>query len=289
MTLRSKRLAALAATCAIGVLLVYLLAVRTELGQRVDEAALNGRAAVPDEFVSDAWTILDVVGVVSLLGTIGVLWSVALFRRRPGLVIAVTGSIIGANVTTQVLKHVVFDRPNIVVTSAIEFNTLPSGHTTVAASVAFGLVLVAAAQWRAWAALLAAGYAAVVGVATVTAGWHRPSDALAAVFVAGAWTAAAAALTPEDGGEPGPVSSVTIWSAGIAIGMIGVGSGFGWAVVRVLADAADSSALARLESGFAHLTAGAGIAIVALMVAGGLVLASASVSSSEPRATLGAP
>jgi peptidoglycan/LPS O-acetylase OafA/YrhL len=73
-------------------------------------------------------------------------------------------------------------------------NSLPSGHTTTAASVAIALVLVLPRQVRAWGALLAAGYAAVAGVATLSAGWHRPSDAIASMLIVGAWAAIAGIL-----------------------------------------------------------------------------------------------
>ena len=73
-------------------------------------------------------------------------------------------------------------------------NSLPSGHTTVAASVAVALVLVLPPKARAFAAVVGAAYAAVAGVATLSAGWHRPSDAVAAFLVVGVWAALAGLL-----------------------------------------------------------------------------------------------
>src|SRR5690606_26410422 len=52
-------------------------------------------------------------------------------------------------------------------------------------------VLVLPAQLRGVAALAGAGYAALAGVATLSAGWHRPSDAVAALLIVGAWAALA--------------------------------------------------------------------------------------------------
>src|SRR5690606_21973389 len=98
--------------------------------------------------------------------------------------------IVGANATTQMLKHVI-DRPDFGVDGAFTGagNSLPSGHATVAASVAVALVLVLPSRLRGAAAVVGAGYAALVGVATLSASWHRPSDAVAAYLVVGAWTA----------------------------------------------------------------------------------------------------
>jgi hypothetical protein len=50
-------------------------------------------------------------------------------------------------------------------------------------------VLPPRARWL--AAVLGAGYAAVAGVATMSEGWHRPSDAIGALLLVGAWAAGA--------------------------------------------------------------------------------------------------
>jgi hypothetical protein len=55
------------------------------------------------------------------------------------------------------------------------------------------MVLVAPAVSRGIVALLGAGYAALVGAGTVTAGWHYPSDPVGAYLVTVAWGAAIAA------------------------------------------------------------------------------------------------
>lgn len=67
-------------------------------------------------------------------------------------------------------------------------NSLPSGHTTVAASVAAAALIVAPRSARPVVALIGGLYAATMGVATMSLGWHRPSDAVAAFAVVAAWT-----------------------------------------------------------------------------------------------------
>ena len=104
-------------------------------------------------------------------------------------------------------------------------NSLPSGHTTVAASVAIALVLVLPPRVRALGAFLAAVYTALAGVATMSAGWHRPSDAMAALLIVGGWTAAVGLLLlplqrrtdHASGREAHPASAVFLVATGIAL------------------------------------------------------------------------
>jgi membrane-associated phospholipid phosphatase len=98
-------------------------------------------------------------------------------------------------VTTQLVKALL-TRPDLGVDlerSGVG-NSLPSGHTTIAASVAVAFVLVLPAKARATGAVVAAAFTALAGVATLSAGWHRPSDAVAALLVVGAWAAGASVV-----------------------------------------------------------------------------------------------
>src|SRR6185369_17388457 len=85
--------------------------------------------------------------------------------------------IIGANLTTQLLKLAI-TRPDFGVDPEREAvgNSLPSGHTAVAASVAVALVFVLPSRARGLGGILGAAFAGLAGVATLSAGWHRPSD-----------------------------------------------------------------------------------------------------------------
>ena len=96
--------------------------------------------------------------------------------------------IAGANATTQLFKQVI-DRPNLGVDieRAAAGNSLPSGHATIAAAVAVALLLVLPARVRGVGAVIGAAGAALVGIATLSAGWHRPSDVAAAFLVVGVW------------------------------------------------------------------------------------------------------
>src|SRR5207245_1071112 len=95
--------------------------------------------------------------------------------------------IVGANLTTQLLKSVLV-RPVLGIDPerAAAGNSLPSGHTTIAASVAVAVLLVVPAAVRGVSAVVGAVLTAAAGVATLSAGWHRSSDAVAALLVVGA-------------------------------------------------------------------------------------------------------
>ncbi|HUF84106.1 MAG TPA: phosphatase PAP2 family protein [Acidimicrobiia bacterium] len=183
---------ALAVACALLVGLLYLFFVCTRLGQRIDDAAVDGRSSLTPEQVRDADDLLQTVDVASVVLLGGAVAFVAVVRGRLLLGAAVVGVIGAANVTTQVVKAVL---PRSDLTGEPELvigNSLPSGHTTVAASIAVAAILVAPRRLRGPIAVVGAVYAAAVGVATLTAGWHRPSDAVAAFAVVVAWGAAAA-------------------------------------------------------------------------------------------------
>ncbi|MFC0098759.1 phosphatase PAP2 family protein [Micromonospora marina] len=213
---------ALIQTAAFG--LVWRFAVHTELGQWLDTVALTGNRIGQDRIDGPVDTILNAMSVVSLLAATAVIGFIALIRGRKALAVTATLLIAGANVTTQLLKYYLV-RPDFGIDPerAAAGNSLPSGHTAVAASVAVALILVLPRKLRVAGAFLGAGYAAAAGVATLSAGWHRPSDAVAAYLVVGAWAAAAGLVLlffqrEQAVVEPGEAHRV----AGAVLGGIGV-------------------------------------------------------------------
>lgn len=175
--------------------LLWRFAVRTEHGQLLDTIALTGNSIGRDRIDGLVGTVLNAMSAVSLLAATAVVGFIALIRGRIALAIVATLLVAGANLTTQVLKYVIH-RPDLGVDPerAAAGNSLPSGHTTIAASVAIALVLVLPRRIQAWGAVLAVAYVALAGVATLSAGWHRPSDAIASLLIVGAWAAIAGIL-----------------------------------------------------------------------------------------------
>ncbi len=176
--------------------LTYLLAVRTRHGRLLDGSSLRGARAIRSGLTDKVELVLDVVSVTSLLGAAALVAIIALVRLRRGLALAAVVVVVGSTVTSQVLKRLVLERPdvNFYETTPATLNSMPSGHSTIAFSVAVALVLVLPTGLRAQAAWLGAGFASVVAVATQSAGWHRPSDSVAAFLMVGAWAAASGAV-----------------------------------------------------------------------------------------------
>jgi membrane-associated phospholipid phosphatase len=186
-----RRLLALAGVCTILLLVLYVLAVRTEWGQRAGNAALAGRFHQPPAFIDGSVDLLETISIISLAIVGGTICLIGLIRGGWPLGIGLGVMILGANVTTQALKRVIFTRPSITDQGELAGvgNSLPSGHTTVAMTIAVATLLVSPPRLRPWLGGIASTYAALVGAATVSAGWHRPSDVIAATLVAIGWGA----------------------------------------------------------------------------------------------------
>ncbi|MET8260240.1 phosphatase PAP2 family protein [Micromonospora sp. NPDC005553] len=229
-------LVVLALVQAAAFLAVWRVAVHSEIGQWVDTVALTGNRIGQDTIDGPVDKILNAMSVVSLLAATATIGFIALIRGRIALAITATLLIAGANVTTQLLKYGL-NRPDYGVDPerAAVGNSLPSGHATVAASVAVALMLVLPRKVRAVGAFIGAGYAAVAGVATLSAGWHRPSDAAAAYLVVGVWAALAGLLllvTQREQAEiaPGDAHRVAALVLGLggALALVACGLALSW-------------------------------------------------------------
>jgi membrane-associated phospholipid phosphatase len=174
------------------VLLVILawVSVSTIRGQRLDTVALYGNSLGRRTLDDPLDAALSLVSVVSLGLILVIILVVALARRRLALAVMSAAVVIGSTATTYLLKRAI-DRPFLGVDPERAFagNSLPSGHATAAAAFAIGLTLVLPPVARGTASVIGATYAAIVGVATLSSGWHRPSDVVAAYLVAGGWAA----------------------------------------------------------------------------------------------------
>jgi membrane-associated phospholipid phosphatase len=119
---------------------------------------------------------------------------VALLRRRGRVAVAVAALLLGANVTTQLLKPLlahtrygaVAGVPNIA-------GSWPSGHATAAMSLALAAVLAAPARARPYVAALGAAFAIAVSYSFLTLEWHYPSDVIGGFLVAATWALLAVA------------------------------------------------------------------------------------------------
>jgi membrane-associated phospholipid phosphatase len=196
-----------AALAAAGVAAIYRVFIRTITGQAVDTGALNGADVNHAKVVEVLSRTLNGTTGVSLVLVCLVAVAVGVIRRRVDLAVAAGVLVLGANLSTQLLKtHV--HRPNLDGFPAP--NSFPSGHTTAAASVAFALILALPHAIRGMVAVIGAGYVTVIAVATVWAEWHRPSDTVAGLLVALAWGGlVTAALRAHRLRAPGVISRPT--------------------------------------------------------------------------------
>lgn len=269
-------LAALAGFAAAG--LTYYVFVLTAAGQRVDQTAHDGSEFGRGRLTQLARPVLEVVSVGFIVAVLAATITVAFLRRRWRLTLQVAIVLGGANLATQILKKVLLPRPDLGVRGEFGIpadNSLPSGHTTVAAAAMIAVLLVVPRRMRGAVAIGGVAYVAATGVSTLIGGWHRPSDVVAAVFLTFAVGALAIALVPEpqpvwsgemarDGvGERGP-------AAALALGAALAGLASAWALVStwssVAGDVGFDTAAERAELGRTVLLtayAGGALAVIA--------------------------
>jgi membrane-associated phospholipid phosphatase len=173
-------------------LLSYGLGVLTGTGQRVEDLGTrHARVEESARATQGAPSIGELANActVTLVVVVLLLAFRAVARGRYKQAARAAALVAGAVATTEVLKLVLLPRPDLSDVLGPGDNTLPSGHTTMAfAAVAASLLLVRrSARWS--GALLGATAAGAVGEATLTAGWHRASDVVAAYAVVLVWTA----------------------------------------------------------------------------------------------------
>ncbi|MDQ4488608.1 phosphatase PAP2 family protein [Sinomonas sp. ASV486] len=182
-------LAALAAVA--GLIGTYLFFVRTTTGQFIDESALVEATELYGTAVKASLRFLDFLPAISAALGAGALGYAAIVRRRWAASLTALAAAGAANLATQVLKNDVFTRPYRGIETFTE-NSLPSGHTTLAASAAAAIFLVSSPRWRPFVAFAGATYAVGTGIATLVNQWHRPADIVAAFLVVAVFMAPAA-------------------------------------------------------------------------------------------------
>jgi membrane-associated phospholipid phosphatase len=202
--------------------------------------------------------------------------ALALLRRRPLMAAVVPAILLGANITTQVLKPALADPRTIDLGGAesIYAGSWPSGHSTASMSLALCFVLVVGPRLRSLAAVLGAGYAIAVGYALVALGAHLPSDVLGGYLVAATFTlvgtaalAALEACRPGRAGRARAPSPAQTLSVPVLAAVAALLACAGTAVI-VHAPGMTLSALQHPTA----IAAGAGIAALGLTLTAGLAV-----------------
>ena len=284
MTNRGTRITAgigLALVSAVALVIVTRVFLTWAGGQRVDETALRGARIGRGQVIESALNVLGLVSVVGLVGATASIAVIAFTRRRFDLAVGAVALVVGSNATTQFLKYRVFERPDVGI-ETLGHNSSPSGHSTVAASLAIALLLVVPARWRGPTALFGAASAAITGVATLAASWHRPSDVVAAFLVVSAWLGivtvglaawssrvASRRTSRDDRGGSGRTSRVVALSVLVALAVVALGvGGFAlWQTVQLSSiPKTHDELLLAYGGGAAAVTGFASLLVIAAMV-----------------------
>ncbi len=175
---------------ATAVVALYLVFVRTNWGQEVDDLAFDGRSAVSLRATQRTDRLLNSVTHTSLFALGAAIVLLALAQRRVRLAAVCGACMAGAVLTTEALKLYLLTRPRFDGVGGTAHNSFPSGHATIGMVLSLGLVMVSSSRWRRLATLIAALLATAFGTAVLASGWHRPSDSLGAYAVAFTWFAA---------------------------------------------------------------------------------------------------
>lgn len=163
--------------------IVYLATVWTRFGQRFEVAGM--RAAMAHQHAGLNGTgLLDTINIWTLVAAIGALGVYAHRRYSARAASLVMALIVGATVTTEVLKRMVLPRPDLLgVAPWLARHSFPSGHTTIALTVSLAAVIVAPPRRRLVVAAVGMVYSTAIAVTTLTTHGHRLGDLVGACIV----------------------------------------------------------------------------------------------------------
>lgn len=162
----------------------YWFGVRTETGQAFDDMVETNLAAnLPGSLGTFLAAVTHLAVVAGSVAFAVVAAIVVIVRKRWWLLgqLAAFGILCFA---ASFLKDVL-PRPFIIHTQIDAANSAPSGHTLLAVAAALALVLAVSRGWRWVVALVGGLWSAFVALSVVAGKWHRPSDVVMAVALAG--------------------------------------------------------------------------------------------------------
>jgi membrane-associated phospholipid phosphatase len=258
---------AIAGACALGLVIVGVLALASDAGHARDSVILHGFSALYRRRLDSA---IELTGRLAdplpyaLLGLLCV--GISLARGRTHRAVAIAIVLVATGAMAQALKHLLA-QPRFadwLGGGQLDETNWPSGHATAAMTVALCAVVAVPPAWRGATALAGSAFAIGVAYATLALTWHYPSDVLAGFLLAGFVVSAALALLAslETGDLEPPGASLGPWL--LAGGATAV------AAAAIVGAASEPIGL----SAFDRMTVVAGAAVVAA-VAVALVFATA--------------
>ncbi len=161
---------------------VALFFVTTQSGQLLDQRAFNGAEFGQRSVAPVSLGLLDALPVTGVAIALAAAILVTIFRRNWFVLFVAVAAAGSANLLTQLVKNVLLVRPDHHI-SGYALNSLPSGHTALAASSVMVVFLVSSQRARPMVAAVGALFTVAVGVATLANQWHRPSDVVASLLL----------------------------------------------------------------------------------------------------------
>jgi membrane-associated phospholipid phosphatase len=196
---------ATAAACALGLVVVGVLALASDAGHARDSVILHGFAGLYRAWLDGAIEITARLSdplPYALLGLLCV--GVALGRRRTHRAVAIAIVLVVTGALAQALKHLLAEPrfADWLGGGQLDESNWPSGHATAAMTLALCAVVAVPPTWRGATALVGSAFAVAVAYATLALTWHYPSDVLAGFLLAAlAVSTALAILAPLETGD----------------------------------------------------------------------------------------
>ena len=189
-----RRLWTAAAACVAAFVVLLTVVYETEPGAEADARALESfkdlqRPRLAE--LSDA--IAHLADPVPFALISAVLVAIALMWRGRTVALAAGVALVGANVTTQVLKPLLANPRGTYGDFHVAAEAFPSGHATAAMSLSLIAIMLASPRVRPIVAFVGAEFALAVGFAIASLDWHFPSDVAGGYLVAATWCFAALA------------------------------------------------------------------------------------------------
>jgi hypothetical protein len=157
---------------------VYVIAVLTETGQRIENTALLGAAIRSEAERGQSADALSPVSVATFGFAVFLVIAAGFARRREGLGLLAGAVMVTGVIAAELLKDFLPRPAHIQGPIWLLRNSFPSGTVAVVAAIGVGGMLVSPDRLR-WAVLVAGSAAlAIAAQSTQIAGWHRLSDAV---------------------------------------------------------------------------------------------------------------
>jgi membrane-associated phospholipid phosphatase len=185
-----RQLLAGAAACAAGFVALLILAYFVGPTRRLDAAALQGFEALQGQGINGlAAAASDLCDPFPYVLFVAAVVATALFTSGPKTAVAASILLVGANVSSQLLKPALAHHRD---TSWQAIDTIhdaayPSGHATAAMALSLAAVMVVAPRYRPLAAALGALFTIAVSFSVITLTWHFPSDVVGGYLLASGW------------------------------------------------------------------------------------------------------